>query len=348
VWIIYKQVQFVQTRNLGYDRTHVIYFEKEGRVSENLESFIGRAKAIPGIVNVSSAGYDLGSVACTYGVAWEGKTNNDAHCFQQIAVGYDLIETLGIKMKQGRTFSRNYGTDSSALVFNEAAVKVMGLMDPIGKRVRLWDKEMQIIGVTKNFYLESLHHDIKPTVFWLNFKSSWLVMVKLQAGKERQVLSDLQRLYASFNPGFELEYKFLNETYRELYASEQRIASLSKYFAGLAICISCLGLFGLATFTTQRRRKEIGVRKTFGASNLTIVYLLTAEFTEVVLISILIALPLSFWLAKEWLAGFALRTELHIWYFIGAGVIALVVTWLTVGLQAAKASVMTPKDCLRD
>nr|WP_295871851.1 ABC transporter permease [uncultured Chitinophaga sp.] len=348
VWIIYRQIQFVQTRNLGYDRANVIYFSEEGRVEQHPESFLSLVKTIPGVVNASVAGYEIGSVPCTYGIEWPGKDKHDANCFQQIAAGYDLIETLGIKMKEGRSFSRNYGQDTSAVVLNEAAVKIMGIKDPIGKRIRLWEKEVEIIGITKNFYLESVRQDIKPVFFWLKPSSTWSVMLKMQPGKETAVLSELTRMYKDFNPGFELEYKFLNEAYKAQYIGESHVSALSKYFAGLAIFISCLGLFGLAIFTTQRRRKEIGVRKTLGASSLNVVYILTSEFTKIVLISILIALPVSFLLARQWLNGFSLRIDLKLWYFAGAGLLALFISWLTVGVQAIKAASLNPKDCLKD
>lgn len=348
VFITYKQIQFVQTRNLGYDRSNIIFFETEGEVTNNLSTFLSQVKQTPGIVNASAAGYEIGSVGCTYGLGWEGKDKKDATCFQQIAVDYDLIDLLGIKLKEGRTFFREFGMDSSNIIFNEAAIQAMGLKDPIGKTVKLWGKDVRIIGVVKNFYLESLHQDIQPLFFYLKPEDAWIVMIKLQAGKEEQALADLQHLYRSFNPGFELEYKFLNESYQAQYASETRISALSKYFAGLAIFVSCLGLFGLAAFTINRRRKEIGIRKILGAANFIIVWILTLEFTKVVLISILIALPLSYLLAKRWLDNFVLRIDLQVWYFLVAGLIALFIAWATIGAHAVKAANANPRDSLRD
>ena len=205
-----------------------------------------------------------------------------------------MIETLGISLKEGRAFSRDFGADTSKLIFNEAAVKTMGMKDPIGKVVNLWGEDRQIIGVVKDFHFQSLHEHIKPLFFRLETETSPKVMAKIKAGREREAIERLQEFYTRFNPGYVLDYKFLNEDYQELYAAEQRVAVLSRYFAGLAILISCLGLFGLAAFTAERRLKEIGVRKVLGASELNIVYLLSSDFTKLVLASILAALPLSF------------------------------------------------------
>jgi ABC-type antimicrobial peptide transport system permease subunit len=173
-------------------------------------------------------------------------------------------------------------------------------------------------------------------------------MIKIAAGREKETLAQLQRFYQEFNPGFPFDYKFLDQDYQALYAAEQRVATLSKYFAALTILISCLGLFGLATFTAERRLKEIGIRKILGSSDLGIMQLLSADFTRIVLIAILIALPVSFLLTKSWLEGFAYRIELEWWFFIGAGLVALLIAWFTIGLQTVKAARINPTQCLKN
>jgi putative ABC transport system permease protein len=174
------------------------------------------------------------------------------------------------------------------------------------------------------------------------------VMVKLAAGKETETIERIQNFYQQFNPGFAFDFRFLDLDYQEQYNTEQRVAKLSKYFAGLAILISCLGLFGLAAFTAERRLKEIGIRKVLGASELRIIYLLSADFTRIVAVAILIAIPISYFLTKDWLDDFAFKISLAWWYFLGAGAIALIISWITVGMQALKASRVNPVDCLRD
>ena len=172
-------------------------------------------------------------------------------------------------------------------------------------------------------------------------------MTRIQAGREQEVIARIRGLYQSFNPGFIFDYRFLDEAYQYQYESEKHVEALSKYFAGLAILISCLGLFGLAAFTAERRLKEIGIRKVLGSSELGIVYLLSGDFTKIVLVAIIIALPMSFFVARSWLSTFAFRVPLQPWYFIAAGLLALVIAWLTVGVQAIKAARVNPVASLR-
>ena len=173
-------------------------------------------------------------------------------------------------------------------------------------------------------------------------------MAKIEAGREREAIEQLQAFYQIYNPGFTLDYQFLDQDYQVLYAAEQRVSTLSKYFAGIAIIISCLGLFGLAAFTAERRLKEIGIRKILGSSDFGIVYLLSSDFTRMVLVAIFIALPISYLVAQRWLQDFAFSIELEWWYFAGAGLVALLIAWFTVGLQTIKAARVNPVQCLKN
>jgi predicted permease len=349
VMVVYKQTEFVQTKNLGYNRDNIIYFDREGQTKEDLETFLSEIRNIPGVVNASSMGHDLtGHSWGVYGFDWEGKDPNDKTSFEMAVIYYEMMETLGIQMKEGRTFSKSFGADSAKVVFNEAAIAHMGLKNPIGKTIKFWGKDYQIIGVAKNFHFESLHENIKPLIFRLWPERTNKFMVKLQAGREKETISRLEEFYTNYNPGFSFDYKFLDEEYGAQYEAEKRVSLLSRYFAGLAVLISCLGLFGLAAFTAQRRRKEIGIRKVLGSSEWSIVQLLSGEFTKLVLISILIALPLSHLLTKEWLSNFAFSIEVKWWYYVGAGLLALLIATFTVGAQAIRASQINPIQTLRE
>jgi putative ABC transport system permease protein len=348
VLVVYKQIEFVQTQNLGYDKDHIIYFDMEGKVAASQDAFFGEVKNIPGIMNASSIGTTLmGHSSSTSGLNWEGKNPSDVIEFENVTVNYDMIETLGITMNAGRSFSRNFSADDHAIVLNEAAIKVMGLESPVGKTINLWGENMEIIGVAKNFHFESLHEQVKPLFFLLNPKQTLKVMVKIEAGQEKETIDRLKNFYSKFNPGYLLDYKFLDQDYQAQYVSEKRVSILSRYFAGLAIVISCLGLFGLAAFTAERRLKEIGIRKILGSSQFGIVYLLSSEFARIVFISIIIALPLSYLFVKYWLDSFAFRIELEWWYFVSAGLMALFIVMLTVGMQAVKAASVNPVHNLR-
>lgn len=349
VVVVYKQIEYIQSKSLGYDRENVIYFDREGRTenNDNLESFLAEIRSIPGVITASSTQHDMtGHNSGTSGVEWPGKDPNDKTEFENVTVNYEMMETLGITMAQGRTFSRNF-TDTARIIFNEAAVAFMGLEDPVGKTVKLWGHNMEIIGVAKNFNFESLRENVRPAFFRVDPASTYLVMVKLAPGEQGETIKKINSFYEKYNPGFTFDYKFLDAEYQDQYVAEQRVATLSRYFAGLAILISCLGLFGLAAFTAERRQKEIGIRKALGAGELGIVFLLSQDFTRIVLMAIVIALPTSYILSTYWLSNFAFHITLQWWYFISAGLIALSIAFLTVATQAMKAAGLNPTQSLR-
>jgi ABC-type antimicrobial peptide transport system permease subunit len=347
VLVVYKQIEFVQDKNLGYDKDNVVYFDIEGKVDGNVETFLSEMKRIPGIVNASSTSHDMvGRGWTTTGVQWEGKTPDDFTRFQVVGVGLDFIETLDIEIKEGRAFSRDFGADDSGIIFNEAAIEAMGLVNPLGKSVRLWE-DKEIIGVVKNFHFESFYEEVTPLFFALMPNDVNKIMARIEAGRERETLERLQEFYQGYNPGFPFSFQFLDQDYQNQYVAEQRVSVLSRYFAGLAILISCLGLFGLAAFTAERRIKEIGIRKVLGASEWKIVELLSGHFAVMVLAAIVIALPLSYYVTKTWLDGFAYKIDLEWWYFIGAGLLTMLIALLTVSFQSVKAALANPVESLR-
>ena len=347
VVVVYRQIDFVQSKNLGYNRENVIVFDKQGKLNANLGAFLTEARAITGVLSASSMDYEVGRPSNeTSGVSWDGKHPDDKSEFAILDVGYGLIEMLGFEFAMGRPFSEKFNTEKSKLICNQEAVRYMHLTDPIGKSVKLWGNEYEIIGVVNDFHFESLFQLVKPCFLKLS-DDNHKIAVKILSGTERETLSRLEKLYHSFNPGIPFDFRFLDDEYEALYQSEQRVAGLSMYFAGIAILISCLGLFGLAAFTAERRMKEIGIRKILGSSEFGIIYLLSSDFTKMVLIAIAIVLPVSYLIAREWLGSFAYRIDLEWWYFIGAGLAALLIAWLTVGVQALKAANINPTQCLR-
>jgi hypothetical protein len=350
VLVIYRQIEYVQNQNLGYQKEHLIQFAMEGRVRENRETFLSEVRSIPGVVSASSMGHSLlGRNNNTSGLQWDGKNPDDLILFENVGANYNLIETLGIEMAEGRPYSEDFGADSSKIIFNEAAIRVMNLENPIGKTIRLWDRyDLEIVGVMKDFHFQSLHEQVNPLFFRLSPQNTWNAVVRLEAGREKETLAALEKFYKDFNPGFSFDYEFQDQEYARQYAAEQRVASLSFYFASMAILISCLGLFGLATFTAERRLKEIGIRKALGSSSTNIVLLLSGDFTRMVLLSILTGLPVAYYLLSRWLERFAFHIELSAGYFVLAGVLALVIAWLTVASQAIRASHVNPVKCLRD
>jgi predicted permease len=350
VLVIYRQISFIQTKDLGYDKEHIITFFKEGKLKGDKvqETFLAEARNIPGVVSASSIGHGLtGHSSGTSGVTWEGKDLKDKSEFEAVPVDYDMLKTLDIKIKEGRDFSRSYGADTSMIIFNETAIKFMGMKDPIGKRVELWGTDMQIGGVVKDFHFQSLHEKVKPLFFILAPADAYRFMVKIQTGKEKTAIAQLKQLYGQFNPGFSFDYKFLDQSYQAIYTSENQVSLLSRYFAGLAILISCLGLFGLAAFTAQRRNKEIGIRKVLGATVATIVVMLSKDFLKLVGIAILIAFPLAWWMTSQWLKGFAYSIHIGPGIFIAAAVAIILITFVTISFQSVKAALADPVKSLK-
>lgn len=364
VLIVYQQMDFIQSKNLGFNKEHIIWFssgvlektmnradDSGGMTAEDMEAFLQTLKNTPGVVNAANFRHSMmADFGTTTGLEWPGQDAGQEALFAQISGGYDFIETMRIQLKQGRLFSREFKTDNEKIIFNESAVEQMGMKDPIGKVISLWGEDKEIIGVVKDFHIDKLYSKVLPVFMKLDnglFSSN--IMVRMRPGDEGATIERVKKAYQDFfMEGMPFGFRFLNESYQALYESEQRVATLSKYFAGLAILISCLGLFGLATFTAERRRKEIGIRKVLGQSAAQVTIMLTSEFAKLVLIAVLIALPIAYLLASNWLSGFAYRIPLQVWYFLGAGLVALAVALLTVGSQAINAANRNPVDGLRE
>jgi ABC-type antimicrobial peptide transport system permease subunit len=343
-------VNYIQSRDLGYKRDQVIHFslpQATDSVKRAADWTFGQELSnIPGVVSVGSYYHTLtGDHGEIGGVNWPGKDPKNDIAFANIEIGYHFLETIGIKLVAGRYFSENANT-LHEIIFNETAIKAMGLKDPVGKTITFWDERRVIVGVAKDFNFESLYNQVKPA-FFRCYPFGGEVAVRLQAGNEQRTITSIGKEYASFNPGMAFEWKFLNEDYQKLYASEIRIGILTRYFAGLAIFISCLGLFGLAAFTAQRRRKEIGIRKVVGASMPRVVFLLSKEYLALVLIATGIAFPIAWLGMNRWLNEFAYRVNIRPDIFLITGLTALVITAVTISFQSLRAASANPADALR-
>ena len=347
--VIKKQVDFVQTKNLGFNRENIITFEREGKIKGDAETFLSALKTIPGVVNVGCiAGSILEGGDSQSGFTWSGQEAEKDHQFQSPRISYDVIETLGLKVLKGRSFSKQFNDDDKKFILNESAVKKMGLTDPIGKIVKTFDGDCEIVGVVNDFQYGSLYHRIEPLVFrFRKPRDVSNVLVKIKAGSEHTSIKQIESYYKKFHPDYPFEYSFLDAEHEKLYASEQRISVLSRYFAGLAIIISCLGLFGLAAFTAKQRQKEIGIRKVIGATVNNIIFMLSKDFLQLVLIAIIIAFPFSWWAMSEWLQSFAYRVDLGVAIFLIAGISILLITLVTISFQAITAAVANPVKSLR-
>jgi putative ABC transport system permease protein len=362
VLVIHRQMKLVQTKNLGYNRDHIIYFEKEGMISDNpedyapggkyetsLENFLDRVRAVPGVIQAANFRHNITNRnGGTYDLSWPGEKRGTRIDFTDLGVGYQFMETMGIELKEGRAFSRAHGSEKSKIIFNELAMNRMGLKDPIGKTIHLWGEDRQIIGVVKNFNFQSLYENMKPCFFDLSLNQrASKVAVRIQPRMERETIARLQKIFQEECPGFAFEYRFLEADYQALYSAEERVAALSNYFSGLAMLISCLCLFGLSAFTARKRQREIGIRKVAGAKAIHVFTLLSRDFLKLTWISLLIAFPISFWWMSEWLHAFAYRVSLKWDVFLLTGISIGIMTLFSIGFQTLRAALTNPIKCLR-
>lgn len=348
VIVVQRQMDYLQSKNLGYDRDNILYFEREGKILDNSETVLNELKNVNGVEGAALSGFIIGGGNSTGGVDWEGKTEEDQIQFWEIKAGTGMLELMGMKMIAGREFTDEFSADSTSVIINETALEAMGLEDPIGKTITHYTGEKKIVGIVKDFNLISLHTKIEPMIILYNPVETHFVIAKLEKGQEAKTIASIEEVYKKINPGYVFKPQFLDQDYEALYKAEQRVSDLAKYFSALAILISCLGLFGLSAFTLERRTKEIGIRKVLGAKQFDILYLLSSDFTKMILLGIVISLPVSYYLADQWLANFAFHISLSWWIFVLAGLGALSVAWLTVGIQTVKAANTNPVNSLKD
>ena len=347
--VISRQVNYVQSINLGYDRDNFVYVPLDGDLTKKYTIFKEEALKMPGIQSVTrmtQAPTDIENG--TGGVDWDGKDKNVNIEFTQASVGYDFVNTMKLKLVAGRDFSRDFATDSVGYLINEAALKRIGYKDPIGKRLTFWGKKGTIIGVLKDFHFTSLHNAISPFVIRLAEKETFgSALIRTEAGKSKETIAGLERLWKEMNPNFQFTYQFADEEYQKLYNNEQIISKLSDAFAFLAIFISCLGLLGLAMFTAEQRTKEIGIRKVLGASVSSLFTLLSKEFIVLVVIALLLASPIAWYFMNKWLLNYNYHIGISWWIFLLSGLIAIMITLATVSFQSLKAALMNPIKSLR-
>ncbi|MBA4850878.1 ABC transporter permease [Emticicia sp. BO119] len=347
--VVYQQVEYLQTENIGYNRENLISIPLEGDLVVKYDSFKEEALKANGIKSMSSISQNPTSIRnSTGGLNWVGKDPNVNIQFTFAFINYDWVKTMDLKMAYGRDFSRTFSTDSVGLIINEAALKRINYKNPIDQPLTMWGRKGKIVGVLKDFHFTSLHEDIKPLVIRLEPTiNDGNILIRTEKGKTKEAIDNLERLFKDFNPNFPFTYKFVDEEYAKLYKSEQMVSRLSGYFALLAIVISCLGLFGLAAFTAEQRTKEIGIRKVLGASVGSIVGMLSGDFVKLVLIAAVVAFPIAGWVMTDWLKNFAYRIDIGIPIYIIAGVAAALIALLTVSYQAIKAALMNPVKSLK-
>ncbi|RYF48173.1 MAG: ABC transporter permease, partial [Cytophagaceae bacterium] len=280
--IVSRQIHYIQSKDLGYDRENLIYLPLKGEMVNGYDVFKTEALKMPGIKSVTRTSENPTVIEnSTGGISWQGKNPDQDIEFTQASAGYDFIRTMSLKLLQGRDFSRAFATDTSGYLLNEAAQKLIGYKNPVGQPLDWGGYKGHIIGVLNDFHFNSMRQAIEPLIIRLDRRPQWgTILVRAEAGKTQEAIASLEKVCKELNPLIPFIYQFSDQEYAKLYRSEQVVSQLATYFAILAIFISCLGLFGLAAFTAEQRTKEIGVRKVLGASITSIVALLSRDFLK--------------------------------------------------------------------
>ena len=347
--VVRRQVNYIQTKNLGYDRDGLVYIPIEGELTKKYALFKEEAGKLTGVTDISKMRNSPTVIEHHTGsIGWPGKDPNLHLSFADGVVGYDFVKTMKLQLKEGRDFSPAFSSDSVGFLLNESAVNSIGLQHPVGATLFWGNRRGTVIGVLKDFHFNSLHQTIDPLVVRLDENWGWgIILVRIRAGNTREALTGLEKLCKVINPKFPFTYQFSDLEFARLYNSETVVSTLANGFAFLATLISCLGLFGLATFTAAQRTKEIGIRKVLGATAPAIAFLLSGDFLKIVAIAIAIAFPIAWLIMHQWLQQFAYKIGMEWWMFAGAGLATLFIALLTVSYQSIKAALVNPVKSLK-
>jgi len=347
--IISRQINYIQTKNLGYNRENLVYLPLDGNLRKNYEIFKQEALQQTGIQSISRISQQPTNILNgTSGVIWAGKDPDNRTQFTQASVGYDFVKSMKIAMLEGRDYSKDFPSDSVGYLVNETALKVIGLKDPIGAPLTFWGKKGTIIGVIKDFHFNSLHEQIRPLVLRFGENETYgSALIRTQPGKTKEALAALQSIWKRLNPDFAFNYTFSDDEYQKLYQNEQVTGKLSNAFSFLAIFISGLGLLGLAMFTAEQRVKEIGIRKVLGASVGSVFGLLSKEFLVLVFIALIIAIPVAWYATDKWLQNFQYYAAIQWWMFGLSGVLIMLIALAVISFQTMKAALINPVNSLR-
>jgi putative ABC transport system permease protein len=345
---VYHQISYILDKDLGLDRENIVFVRLDNRNPEYYNAYRAALLQAPGVVNVTSSNQnplDVGHSSTD--PEWDGKDEENSTLFYIISANYDYVETMRMELLAGRAFSADFSTDTANVIINERAAQAMGMENPVGQRLEFEGRRGQIIGVVKDFHISSMYEAIEPVVIRLSPLEAIALVIRTEADRTEEALAGIEAVYDQFNPANPFEYEFLDTEYERMYQSELLMGKLANFLTGIALFISCLGLFGLASFTTERRTKEIGIRKVMGASVPNLVLLLSMNFTRLVLIAFVIAAPVGYFAINEWLGTFEYHVSIHPVLFALAGLAALIIAWLTVSYQSIKAALANPVKSLR-
>jgi ABC-type antimicrobial peptide transport system permease subunit len=348
--IVQQQIRHAQDRATGYNKNNLIYHFLTGDISKNYALIKNEMISSGAAIAVTKTSAPLTQAwSDSWGFDWEGKDPNDKTDFDRYSADEDFLKTTGLHLIRGRDLDlRKYITDSTAMIINESALKVMKFKEPIGQIVKDGDMPWHIIGVISDFILRSPYEPTRPMI--IEGGKGWFQTMHIKLAADMTTAKSLklaETIFKKYNPEYPFEYHFVDEEYAKKFQDEKRTASLAAFFSGLTIFISCLGLFGLATYMAETRTKEIGIRKVLGASVSGITFLVSKDFLRLVMIAFLIAAPVAWWAMYSWLKNYSYRVSIHWWVFAIAGFLSFLIALVTISYQAIRAAVANPVTSLR-
>lgn len=352
--VIYKQLQHIQTAKIGFNKDQVLIVNNSGLAMETRRSLKNEIEQLTDVKSASFAGFLPVADSSRSDTAFSNETvatTSNSFNMQYWRADYDYLKNMGMELIAGRNFSPAFGSDSTAMILNETAVKLSGFDNPIGKKLYRFNDnnervEFTVIGVVKNFNYESLRKNVGSLSLILG-DNSWETAIRFKSANVPQLVDIIRDKYNAAAPGMPFEYKFMDESFDIMYRQERRVGKVALTFTLLAIIIACLGLFGLATYIAEQRTKEIGIRRVLGASVTSIIKMLSSDFVKLVMLAFLIAAPIAWWFMNKWLQDFAFRIELSWWIFALTGIVALLIALITLSFQAIRAAVANPVDSLK-
>jgi putative ABC transport system permease protein len=347
--VVYQQVMHVKEREIGYDRENLMLIWTNSEIEKNYPAIKEELKQTGVVKSVCKSSAPITRIFSSTEVEWQGKDPNEKVGFVTMATEYDFAATMGVKMLEGRDFSPDFPSDSSGVVVNKAAIDLMGLKDPIGAKLRMWGDEWNIIGVTENIIMGSPYQPVDPTV--IVFIPDWSSTINVRLDKTNDLegsVAKVEALFKKMNPMYPMSWRFADDEFERKFSSINLIARLAGIFASLAILITCLGLFGLAAFTAEQRRKELGIRKVLGATVSGLILLMSKDFSKLIILAFVVASPIAWWFLNNFfLQQYPYRITIAWWIIPAAGIAALALAMIIVGAQAFRAAQSNPVDSLR-
>ncbi len=346
--VIHQQIEHIQNRSLGYDQENLMVVENTADLDKHFQTMKEEMISQGVAVSITKSQAPITSIFSNNFVDWPGKPEDQNVLFTTLRTEYDFTETMGIPLLEGRDFSPDFKGDSTAVLVNQAAIDIMGLKEPIGETLKIWEKPYTIIGITDNVLMGSVFRDVPPMFMVLLPDITGYISIRLARGNDLPAsIGKVEEIVKKYNPAYPFEYTFADTQFAKMFSTINLISRLSNVFASLAILITCLGLFGLAAFTAEQRTKEIGIRKVLGASLTGIVLLISKDFSKLVLFAFAITAPLAWWVMDSFLQRYPYRIEIPLWILPLAGGVALLLALIIVTTQALRAARANPADSLR-